>query len=384
MSKSKVTAALVVFCLLAAGVSAAVPLNETVIRREQAALPAPTGRYPVGTAVYHWEDASREEPWTRSTDDHRQLMVQIWYPAAEKTGAKKAPYIFDREKLRSSLGKYWPDMPEVLTSSAMDAPVSSGGSRFPVLVFSHGMNSGRFLYTSISQELASHGYVVASIDHTYWGPGVAFPNGRVVSFDEGMIARDKLGPDEIDRMMVEGIKVMAADQAFVLEKLKGLNSADGPFRDRLDVSIAGAIGHSMGGMAATASCLTYTGFRTCVSLDGVNYFLSGMPAPSPKPFLLLLNSQWGRNAPAKINKNYLEAWANPSVAIIKGTRHNSFSDSPLIEPPEDSAGSLEPERAFRIIAAYTVAFLDRNLKGSNNELPGFPEMEFVDLRKIGP
>lgn len=384
MSKLISTLLILVFCLLAYSAEASVPVVKNGGSRGKVTLPKPSGSYVVGTAVYHWKDKSREEPWTSSTADHRQLMVQIWYPAAKGTIGKKAPYIFERNKLRASLNQYWPDMPEVITASALEIPVSNKESRYPVLVVSHGMNTGRFLYTSISQELASHGYVVASIDHTYWGPGVAFPDGKVVSFDEGMIARDKLGPEEIDQMMVEGITVMSADQAFVLENLKSLNSQTGLFGGRLNLSKVGSIGHSMGGMAATSSCLKYTDFKTCVSLDGVNYFLTGIPNPSPKPFLLLLNSQWGRNAPPKIKKNYLEAWLRPSVAVINGTRHNSYSDRPLIEPPEENEGMLEPVRAYRIITGFTVAFLNRNLKGLKKDYPRFPEMKVVDLRKVRP
>jgi dienelactone hydrolase len=244
------------------------------------------------------------------------------------------------------------------------------------------MNSSRFLYTSICEELASQGYVVASIDHTYWGPGVAFSDGKIVSFDEGMIARDKLDFNEIDRMMLEGITVMSADQAFVAERLAELNENSTLFKNKFDLSKIGSIGHSMGGMATTASCLKYTVFKICISLDGVNYFLNKMPNPSSKSFLLLLNSEWGKDAPPKIKKSYLEAWENPTVAIINGTKHNFYSDMPLIELPEEKDGLIEPLRAFRIISSYTVSFLDKHLKQSNKEMPKFSEMKFVDLKTI--
>ena len=347
-------------------------------------LPKPTGKYKIGTNVYYWKDKTREELWTKQASDCRRLMVQIFYPVDEKSSGKKAPYIFGLKKIRSSIEKYWKDMPEIRHEAIFNAPISKKEGKYPVLIFSHGMNSSRFLYTSISQELASHGYIVASIDHTYWGPGVAFPDGKIVSFDEGMIARDKLDFKEIDRMMLEGITVMSADQAFVAGKLKELNTNSKHFKNKFDLSKIGSIGHSMGGMAATASCLKYTSFKTCISLDGVNYFLNKMPNPTNKSFLLLLNSQWGKNAPPKIKRSYLEAWENPTVAIINGTKHNFYSDIPLIEPPEKKDGLLEPQRAFRLISSYTVAFLDKNLKQTKVKMPEFSEMEFVDLKKIKP
>jgi dienelactone hydrolase len=357
-------------------VTRSAPLSETV------ELPVPTGEYQVGTITYHWIDEKREELWTTEPDDHRQLMVQIWYPADKQSRGTKAPYIFDLEKIRPSIEKYWENMPAVHTQAMLNIPISRSEGKYPVLVFSHGMNSGRFLYTSILQELASHGYVVASIDHTYWGPGVAFPDGKIVGFEDGMIARDKLDSNEIDRMMLEGIRVMSADQEFVAEKLRMLDLTSQIFKNKLDLAKTGAIGHSMGGMAATASCLQYTAFKTCVSLDGVNYFLNKMPNPSSKPFLLLLNSEWGKNTPPKIKKSYLEAWENPAIALINGTKHSSYSDIPLIEPFEKKDGLLEPRRAFRIISSYTVSFFDIYLKRTKGKLPKFSAMELIDLKSI--
>lgn len=380
----KLSKALFLTCVLFVSLNAETPDLRTIPDQlpKKVELPKPTGKYKIGTVAFHWKDERREELWTKNPNDHRQIMVQLWYPTDEKSKGKKAPYIFDFEKIRPSIEKYWEDMPDVLHHATLNVPISKSESKYPVLVFSHGMNSSRFIYTSICEELASQGYVVASIDHTYWGPGVTFPDGKIVSFDDGMIARDKLDFNEIDSMMLEGITVMSADQAYVAQRLKELNLNSKIFKNKLDLSKIGSIGHSMGGMAATASCLKYTAFKACISLDGLNYFLNKMPNPSSKPFLLLRNSQWGKKAFPKIKKSYLEAWANPTVAIINGTKHNSFSDIPLIEPPEKKDGMLEPLRAFQIISSYTVSFLDTHLKQSEKDMPKFSEMEFVDLKAI--
>jgi dienelactone hydrolase len=317
-------------------------------------------------------------------------MVQIWYPANREAGPE-APYIPDLERLHNSIDQYWSDRPTVHTHATIGAPLSSARKQYSVVIFSHGMNSARFRYTAIVEELASHGYVVASIDHTYWGPGVAFPNGKTVRFEEGMIARDRLSSEDIDRIMQEGITVMAADQNFVAGELAKLNedarASTNPFRHRLDLKNVGVMGHSMGGMAATRACLEYTAFKACISLDGPNYFLNLMPTSSRKRFLLLLNSDWGLGAPEKIKTGYLEAWADPLVAIIHGTKHNSFSDIPLTKPLANSPGLIEPTRAHRIISAYCLAFFNQSLQSVPTSLLGrasenFPEVEFVNLRTL--
>ncbi|MCO6511995.1 MAG: hypothetical protein J5I65_14510 [Aridibacter famidurans] len=341
-------------------------------------LPEPSGEYRVGTTVRFFADESREEPWTGTAGDRRRLAVQFWYPTAARSG-REAPYVPDLESIKASIEKYWGGIPQAETGAFLDAPPLKSGDGLPLVLLSHGMNSPRFVYTAISRELASRGYIVGTIDHSYWGPGVAFPDGDPVRFEDGMISLDTLESDEIDSMMIEGVNVMAADQAFVAFQVVELNKSDRILKGAFKSGSAAAMGHAMGGMAAINSCLRYTAFSSCVSLDGVFYFLSKMPKPSEKPLLLLLNSQWGRGAPEKIAGRYLEAFNNPQVAILKGSKHSYFSDIPLIERPAELDGLLAPEHAFRIIAEETAAFLDANLRGVERKSRKAEELETVDL-----
>ncbi|WP_212982567.1 alpha/beta hydrolase [Paenibacillus cineris] len=53
---------------------------------------------------------------------------------------------------------------------------------FPLIILSHGMGPGMVLHASQAEELASHGYVVAAIDHTYSTLATVFPDGRVTDY----------------------------------------------------------------------------------------------------------------------------------------------------------------------------------------------------------
>ncbi|REJ76022.1 MAG: hypothetical protein DWQ47_10385 [Acidobacteria bacterium] len=353
----------------------------TAEAQERSGLPEATGEYAVGTTVRYFEDRSREEVWTTEPGDSRRLAVQIWYPAAERTGTV-APYVFGLDRIRPSIEKYWEGIPRASTNAYIDAKPRKTERGYPVVVFSHGMNSPRFVYTAISRELASHGYLVAAIDHPFWGPAVAFENGAPVLFEESMIQRDTLGSDEIDSMMTGGVDTMAADQAFVAEKILELNRSDTLLKGIADVTLIASAGHSMGGMAATVSCLRYRVFKACISLDGVFYFLNKMPTPSRKPYLLLLNSQWGRNAPEKIAVRYLEAFESPEVAILNGSKHSYFSDIPLIEPSASGSDLIKPERAFRIVAGEVSYFLQEHFRGKREGSQRAPEVEPINLRKV--
>src|SRR3954471_23896634 len=55
-------------------------------------LPAPTGRYPVGTVDLHLIDRSRANPWT-ATPPRRELVVSLWYPATDADRYPRAPHM---------------------------------------------------------------------------------------------------------------------------------------------------------------------------------------------------------------------------------------------------------------------------------------------------
>ncbi|MCX7298890.1 MAG: dienelactone hydrolase [Rhodobacterales bacterium] len=85
----------------------------------------------------------------------RALKVEIWYPAADDT----VPGGTYNTVLRDGV------TPAVLSGrAAQDAAVRTGG-RFPLVIISHGHPGNRFLLSPYAENLASKGYVVASIDH---------------------------------------------------------------------------------------------------------------------------------------------------------------------------------------------------------------------------
>ncbi|MFC1961035.1 hypothetical protein ACFLYO_10020, partial [Chloroflexota bacterium] len=81
---------LVALVLSAVGMPAALLAQESEFQ-----LPAPTGPYQVGRISRHWVDAIREEINTEDTDDFRELLIDIWYPAEVEADATPAPYFED-------------------------------------------------------------------------------------------------------------------------------------------------------------------------------------------------------------------------------------------------------------------------------------------------
>ena len=241
-------------------------------------LPEPTGPYPVGTSILYLKDSTRIEDASPAAGSARELMVQLWYPA-QPSHNRFARYREPRET--DALSSY---QSAILTHSRLDAPVALAGAPFPVILFNHAWGGRRTNDTFLTEELASHGYIVASIDHTYNARLVAFPDGRVV---RGIAANDIDDPDSSTQERVRAIwnKELAkwvADQRFVLDRLEVMSRAAGsPWFGRLDTDHAGAIGHSFGGAAATAECALDRRVHSSVNMDG--WFFEAIHERGPKP-----------------------------------------------------------------------------------------------------
>src|SRR5271170_7448434 len=175
-------------------------------------LPPPTGPNAIGTRVIHLVDSSRVE--VHDSSRKRELMIQIWYPAAT-TRNPYAPY--RRREETTLVSSYQSVLP---THSRLNAPVLAGGV-FPVLLFNPGWNGRRTQNTYLVEDLASHGYVVVGIDHPYNSEPVAFPDGRVIHFvasPEMDFSTNSL--ETIEAAAAKELVTQAADTIFVLNQLE--------------------------------------------------------------------------------------------------------------------------------------------------------------------
>jgi predicted dienelactone hydrolase len=138
-------------------------------------LPAPTDPHRVGTTSLHLVDDSRIDPLA-PTSRVRELMVRLWYPAGYSSSQGRQPaaaYLtpgvnsVSTDFLRAVTGL---DLPTDLLSfpahGVQDAPALRGARR-PIVLFSHGLGVPAAINTALHEELASRGYVVAGIDHTF-------------------------------------------------------------------------------------------------------------------------------------------------------------------------------------------------------------------------
>jgi predicted dienelactone hydrolase len=343
-------------------------------------LPEPTGRYPVGTSILYLKDSTRIEDASPAAGSARELMVQLWYPA-QPSRNRFARYREPRET--DVLSSY---QSAILTHSRLDAPVAQAGAPFPVILFNHAWGGRRTNDTFLTEELASHGYIVASIDHTYNARLVAFPDGRMA---RGIAANDINAPDSSTPERVRAIwdKELAkwvADQRFVLDRLEAMNRAAGsPWSGRLDTDHAGAIGHSFGGAAATAECALDRRVHAAVNMDG--WFFDAIHERGPNQPLLVINAITGQKSGTPGSNATVGAVLDATdgadteaslrryggyLLAVKGAAHEDFTDQPLVSPLRivSHCGAIPARRIQNIVRTYVVAFFGKTLRGEDPEV----------------
>lgn len=365
-----------------------------------ARLPRTTGPYVVGTAAYQWDDPARPEIYTPAPDDVRQIMVQFWYPAAAARDADTAPFL-DRAETGGPILARRLKLPGFLfnhtalirTASVPDAPLAGEPARFPVLIFSPGYNSMRTQSTTLMEELASHGYVVVALDHTYSGVLTIFPGDRVELLDPSILPdREVIGVERYRQASLGVGDVWEQDVAFVLGRLAAGN-VDARFAGRLDMDRVGLFGHSTGGGTITRLCSRDPRCKVGVGLDA---WMNVVPdeiidAGSDRPMLFLMSERWPKPENDGRMQRYRAGSAQVAWLTMKNTDHYDFTDLPFLSPLAASiglAGDVDGYRVQEIVRTYTRAFFDQHLAGKPSRLfespaPAFPEVVFAPASAPG-
>ena len=178
-------------------------------------------------------------------------MISLWYPATPSDG-RRAQYMTPAESefqltSRGITGVPPDTLSRVRTNAVSDATPAGRQRSLPLVVLSPGFTNSRSVVTALAEDLASHGYVVAGIDHTYESFATAFPDGRIATCLARLARRRDAGFWE---KIVAG---RAADVSFVLIELTGAHPA-WPGAALIDRSRIAMAGHSIGGAAAIATC----------------------------------------------------------------------------------------------------------------------------------
>ena len=398
-------------------------------------LPQPTGHYAVGLKYFVLADAKRPDPFLDKPTRKRELMVKVYYPAKPDDTKPFSPYFHASTRLIQALAAFY-QMPRfvfdhfrlVKTYAKDGLDVSDAQPNYPVILFSNGAGTTMEVETSQSEDLASHGYIVVDIDHTYVSAATVFPD-RIVTAQEATKNFDTPEPAE------PITQIMADDDKFVLDKLGemnagGMDSASNTFnlKGKLNLDKVGVIGHSVGGAVAYNMAINDHRVKAAINLDGAVYILPKHTG-AIAPFLMLANDKYHVQAIANresLMKKYdssresqqemLDVYgskkayeaqynkvqqysagladvlkASGNLYTIAGSDHMKFTDIGLfigikwLRELLQISGKTDPARCLAITQSLTVTFFDQYLKGQPADaltslLKTYPELKKVNLK----
>jgi predicted dienelactone hydrolase len=384
-------------------------------------LPAPTGPCRIGVSQWFLTDVSREETLTADPGDHRELTVCAWYPADASGLTKTAGYLNNPQIVGRALagtlpgaGFLFSHLRLVRTHSFPNAPVSNRESSYPVLIYSHGYGQHAGLNTALMEELASYGYIVFSIGHTYESTVEVFPDGRQARFIQTPNSIDgktyqklskeaeELKPNDLaarvmffrrfqklTTMESTRIYVWSADTRFVIDWLDKINNEDtrNPFYRRLDLKKLGVFGMSFGGAAAGQLCVEDRRVKAAINMDGFPYG-DLIDHPLEIPFMFM-RSQWSSTQFNGIFQSIIDFTLGSSRSaaydvFVKESAHVNYTDLSVWSPVLKYTGlfgKIDGARMMKIMNAYVPAFFNKHLKGIDSPLldglsPDFPEVIF--------
>ncbi|KAJ1325312.1 bacitracin transport system permease protein [Microdochium nivale] len=421
--------------VLASTLAATPVLSRSITRQEQqplqVSLPETTGPYKVGTVALPLTDYTHIDPLAGTPDapstTYRRVMVSFFYPAAipeagghNHTLAPVFPPV-SAALVDASIGAPPGTAASLVTRSYQGAPVLFPPKHddFPVLLFGHGFGATRLAFAARMQELASRGWFVVNVDHTYDAQLVEFPSPAGSEQPPDVVPA--YGTDPVEFVPIGGVeglqKMRAADFKFVLDQLRanetvraqipGLvpsssspckGSGSGSNKVGLDMDRVGAFGASLGGAGSAQAVSSYhaDGIVCGANLDGAIWgdltrdgLLAAEGGLAKDLSFMQLSSA---NVTRESRPSWGEFWDSmkaQGVGLqrqfgIKGAEHNSFVDVGVffkllgMELPVDVYGTIDPLRMLEVEIGYVDAFFGVCLKGKSvAELDGlrtkFPE-----------
>ncbi|WP_406318790.1 alpha/beta hydrolase [Streptosporangium sp. NBC_01639] len=339
-------------------------------------IPHPTGRYKVGRDILHLVDGRRRDPWVPAAGA-RELMVSMYYPA--RTGGSAAPYMTTDEARLLLKGQKLDTlfMAELLAGTRTNARVGArpAGGEHPLVVLSPGFSLNRATLTTLAEELASKGYVVALVDHAYESFGTTFPGGRTLTC-VACETVEKAPSDAAEKKLLgKAAAGRAADISFVVDQLTR-TAGHAPAWKRwkmIDPQRIGAAGHSLGGNAAASVMAADRRVRAGANMDGT--FFAPVPDAGlgKRPFLMLGSE--AQHSPGSADTSWPRDWRRldgwKRWLTVADSGHFTFIDLPILGGQAgmtDPSAPLSGKRAGEITTAYVGAFFDQHLRGRHQRL----------------
>lgn len=282
-------------------------------------LPKPAGPFNVGTQTLELTDSSRLETYTQAQGDFRKLSIKFWYPTRAGGQAEKTEGYF--------LGT---------TYSLPKAEILSTQWKLPLVIYSHDLNGNHSDNIHLFEELASFGYVVAAIDHSYLASSVRFSDGQVIRFAQ---PDTRPSPYVETRGMPIFLQTLYQDVQFVVSQLKVLNQTEKEqyFYRALSLKRIGMIGAGWGGL------------NTALTMNSDNRILAG---------LNIGGQVYGDAALKTVIRPYMEIYSNSDAQQVSETIPYNMYGSDKFRKTSSIHGDTNDKAFFdNAVAAYHLRIL---------------------------
>uniref|UniRef100_UPI0037E729C7 platelet-activating factor acetylhydrolase isoform X1 n=2 Tax=Semicossyphus pulcher TaxID=241346 RepID=UPI0037E729C7 len=336
----------------------------------------------------------------------RGSFFRLYYPCQETERAEKPDWVPCREYFNglADFMKINRSISERLFNylfgsfkipAFLDAPFKSDG-KCPVVIFSHGLGAFRTLYSAICAELASQGFIVASVEHRDQSASATFyyrekaesekrsePKASAPDHNnmvkEWMYYRSLRHGESEFPLRNKQVKQRANECILALDKLTEINSGIPvqnvletrfdwtTLENSMDLCRIAVMGHSFGGATVIEALCKEVKFKCGVALDAWMFPLDDELFARVKQPIFFINSekfQWAGNI-SRMRK--LDSAAiQRKMITIRGTVHQSFPDFTFltgnwIGKLMKLKGEIDPELAIDLSNKASLAFLQRHL-----------------------
>ena len=371
--------------------------------------PLPTGGYAVGVFTYTVHN-DREETMYNALGTMRSIPVKVYYPVTKESveGLPKARYMSKAAVDAIRKNFYVPIKYEKVESDGTNrsecyknAPFIKG-KRFPLILFNYGYCSYLEANTYLLIELASHGYVVASVGHPYEGMITEFDDGTTLKMAKGIASKaySPMLPSILSALKLQKAKgtneelwerfyaMQKKYNRFIIERLPewelDTKAALKVLKDKYSGMIdfdngIGITGHSMGGATAFALCEDEPETFTCgINIDG-GLFGDHDRKVITTPFLQM-NCESNKTAvTVAFVKNKNVAYH----AILRDMQHLGFTDMKHVIPLKSQVGGLDPDIAHKTVCNIHLEFFDAYLKKAKTK-PSLESNDVVTITEYEP
>ncbi|WKT53275.1 Alpha/Beta hydrolase fold [Fusarium oxysporum f. sp. vasinfectum] len=328
-----------------------------------------SGPFHVGLNIKTLTDESRWDPYAPiDSPQKRRVLISAFTPIDTQDnscphGEVNVPYM--PPKTRDAFGRQAEAMG---LPSGVFEDLQLKFCRLPDSSYSPpGRGVSRLMYSAMARSVASHGYVVITVDHAYDASIIEYPDGTAIT---GVVG-------EANQTVLEtSAKVRSQDISFIIDQIKDNVTA----REQFGLSETGSIfvfGHSIGGAAAVSTLLSDDRIKGVINLDG-DMLGPVVKTGLDKPLFLI-----GRPHSREQGPSWNETWNNqrgPGMMLqLDGITHQSFLDAPLLvslrDVPGDSKakvqaalGTIDGRRMASLVVQLTAAILEYVFDGAENRL----------------